>query len=433
MNLAYSWLSLQFLIALPLSFLAAQRLVLDSINIYICILFYFTSIYLYFIKKVKEANAYLIFSVFVSVDIGLVYNSTPSFLRYVIYVTIIFLFLVNTEFNRAKVGWYFVFIGLVIFKSLFSLTLGYPVSINHVISDITFLLLVFISFCTAESKLAKYDVCYRTLFFLILFFLFGELLNSTFFELSIHGYMSYDTTKALIVFPLFYMLCKSSSNILKIFIFCITSFVIVMYVTRMIVLSTFIVIFLLFLKNITLKNSLIFMLALLFSPLFIGSVDVLYGYKATSSFINAFDSESLIVALEKLDPIRVAEQRMLFSRNPVDILFGTGVGFGFFDKDSIFSFVNNSMAAFTDEEMYSRNFFNFHDVWVDYGYRFGILFFIIYFSFLIKKIQLKDPNVRLVSAILIVLSFCSFFSTPGLLLISFFFLNLRYRLLVRES
>ncbi|MFH4508496.1 hypothetical protein [Vibrio alginolyticus] len=418
-----------------LSIIAAQRLLLGSIYEYICLLIYLFFIYEILRGNRGKANAYLIFSIFISVDIGEVYHSTPSVIRYILYITILGFFVINTKFDINKVKLYSIFLFIVVIKSLVSLLQDLPTSQPVLVGDIIFLLFVFLSFCTAKSKLYRYDVCYKTLFIMMLFFLFGELINSLFFDFGSYGYMSYDTTKSLIIFPFFYLLCKQNVSTIKVVIFIVTFYILMMYVTRMIVLSTIVVTSMLLLSKISVKTFFLSFLIIpvFFSSLFFDNIDMFYSYKATSSFVDLFNSNNLMLALENLDPVRAAEQKMLFMRNPLDILLGSGVGFGYFDSEFLFSFVNNNMAAFTNEEIASRMFFNFHDVWVDYGYRFGVLFFVVYFVFLISKAQSKDSDIRLSAATLLVLSLCSFYSTPGLLLISFFFLNLRYRILVNEE
>lgn len=419
------------ILACIISFVASQRIVLESVNVYACILIYFLAIYEYFKRDTAKANAYLLFSVFASVDIGLIYNSTPSLLRYVLYFTILFVLIRTSKFCFYRIKWFLLFVLIVVLKSIISISIGLPISTIHVISNVFFLFLVFIGFCTSDAELKRYDINYSILLFMMSFFLLGEFVNSLYFDFSIYGYMNYDTTKAFIIFPLFYILCKRSNSFLKFFVLLLTFYILIMYVTRMIVLSTVITIALLYLKKLTYKRILLIIFLLMLTPFI--DLDIFNSYKATSSFIHAFDSDSLMLALEKLDPIRVSEQKMFFSRNPIDVVFGSGIGTGYFDNISLFAFINDGMAAFTDEEMASRNFYNFHDVWVDYGYRFGLLFFIIYIFSLIRKTQYKNPEVRMVASVLIVLSFCSFFSTPGLLLITFLFLNLRYRVLISEQ
>ena len=413
------------IIPIVFAFLSAQRILLENTNVYFCIFFLLASWFSFFKGQYGLRNSYLILALFVSVDIGLTYSSTPAFIRYVIYLTALFYLFGAKTLNLNSVKMFSLFLLVLSVKTITSLLLGLPFSLAHFFNDVLFVSLLFIVCCVDQTVLYKYSIDLNFLFFCLFGFLIGECVNSLYFNFVTHGYMSFDTTKALIVFPLLYAFNREGV-FLKSFLLVITFYILLMYVTRMIALSTVLVLLLILFRRFDYKFLLITVSITLLGISFFSSILINFeSYKVTGSFLSAYNADSIFSALQSLDPVRAAEQVALFSRNVFDILLGEGMGFGYFDNKNIFSFVNTGMAAFTEQELESRVFFNFHDFWSDIGYRLGVLVPLAIILYLIKSIKGSSPKIRAISCVLLVLCLCSFFSTPGLLVIAMFFLALR--------
>lgn len=418
-------LKLSFILSFTLSFLAAQRILLESIYAYICVFFAIGALVYWLKSDYSMRNVFIVMAIFTSVDIGLTYSATPSIIRYVIYLLALLPFFFLKSYNRKRTIIFFAGVIFLTLNTYFSISQGAPLSVSHFVNELFFLVLFFVVFCVGESELENFALDARFLFLCLLGFLIGECLNSLYFDFSTFGYMSYDTTKALIVMPFFYAFCNL--NFLKKgIIFVATSFVLVMYVTRMIILSSVVILTILIIRRLDLK-------LITFATLIILSVSALapasldFGaYKATGSLVEALSADNLVFALKSLDPVRAVEQEMLFSRNAFHLLFGEGIGIGYQDSRGLFSFIDNGLAAFSDEELSNKKFFNFHDFWTDIGFRFGLIFSSLILFYLIVKVTSANIEQRIFGGVIFVLLFCSFFSTPGLLMIALLSLALRY-------
>ncbi|WP_439145975.1 hypothetical protein, partial [Vibrio sp.] len=105
-----------------------------------------------------------------------------------------------------------------------------------------------------------------------------------------------------------------------------------------------------------------------------------------------------------------------FLDSGIGILIGNGLGSGFYDSKGYFSFVGLYDTAFSQKELSTNIFTNFHDVWVDIGYRFGLVFLLLLYTPLFIGLRSDDVEVSSLASILIILVTCSFYSSAGLIL-----------------
>ena len=145
-----------------------------------------------------------------------------------------------------------------------------------------------------------------------------------------------------------------------------------------------------------------------------------------------FDGDNFLLSLQLIDPWRFGELQLLFDRNLFSIMFGEGFGSGVFDTKGYLVFADFGQTAYSDKELISGIFYNMHDLWTDYGLRFGLLFITVFLYDVIKNIIFSKNGLKTFYAMLIlILSLCAFFSTAGIILISVFYLN--YMLIDRRA
>ena len=123
-----------------------------------------------------------------------------------------------------------------------------------------------------------------------------------------------------------------------------------------------------------------------------------------------------------LDPVRFYESLLFFEQDVRRLIFGSGFGAGLIDTKGYFSFVAYDDTAFSRKELQSNMYYNFHDVWVDIGTRFGlaslilISIWIVYLGYVTKK--------YFVVGIVFMSIITGFFSFSGLLCSAMLILSL---------
>jgi hypothetical protein len=139
---------------------------------------------------------------------------------------------------------------------------------------------------------------------------------------------------------------------------------------------------------------------------------------------NLITGDNFFESLKLIDPWRFGELQLLLDRNLFFILFGEGFGSGIFDSKGYLDFADFGQTAYSEKELISGIFYNMHDLWTDYGLRFGLIFIIVLLYDLIKNIVLSKSLLKTFYAMLIMIAvFCTFFSSAGIILISLLYLN----------
>ncbi len=426
---------IELLFLVLISFFAAQRYLLPSIYSYICILPFLVFIYKYFNNK-KDCILYLILSLFFSVDNGgELYIETSNYLRYIMYVSALLYISRDVSFHLRSINKFMLFVVVLVFITLLN---HERLELGTFIRDGFILFIILHVMCNVikEEKSWMYYLSDYKLVLSLLIYVIAEFINVMLFYEPEMGYINYDSLKSLIVFPSLYFLVKRR-YILFISTVSITLYVTVFYVTRMIILSFLIAIMLYNLisivKKLNFKNIFVFITLIsicIFIPQIIGNYIDYEAYKATNLFVVLFSNVNVSETLKLLDPVRYTELVLFLDRNVVNLLLGSGLGVGIVDGNDLFNFVGKYDTAFSEIELNSNFFYNFHDIWIDIGLRFGLLFiFYIYLKLLKPMFKLGQRNdVNFISLMLLVLLFCAFFSTSGLIVISLFCLLFRYRL-----
>ncbi|MBY0533692.1 MAG: hypothetical protein K2P31_01845 [Rickettsiaceae bacterium] len=237
-------------------------------------------------------------------------------------------------------------------------------------------------------------------------------------------YLSYVSTKSLITLPSLYYLHKK-----KVFsglvLLVLTIPVLITYSTRMIIVTYVLAVILLFIVRIIrdIKISVLlvsfFTIAIYLFSFFDFQPE---GFKATSIFLQFFSEGSLSESIRIIDPVRYGETVLFFKRGIFSILSGEGLGSGLHDIHGELYFIKVSDTAFSEKELNNNVFYNLHDTWIDIGLRFGLLFIIYLYYYILKLVLIQKKDILpLVGLLLIILFSCATYSTQGLILIAFFF------------
>lgn len=417
---------------LLISFLAAQRFTIPLISAYVCLIPFLVFLFkLYFDKN--NSLLYLLLAIFFSVDNGGdIYVETSFLLRYSIYISALLVVFFEKNYNLKSI---LVFLGYILVLFFITIFNTEVIEKRTFIRDILLILLLGAVFCrrTVPNKLHLYRFSPELLAIALLSYLTAEVFNGYFFHQMGEGYLNYDSVKSLIVFPSLYYLCKQRYMVFTV-VAVMTTYILVLYVTRMVLLCWLMVVFLYFFIHVVKLFSLKVAVGCAFLTLFGAILVQLYfsdfdftTYKATNLFLVLFSNADVDDILRTIDPVRYVELIFFLERDFINILFGSGLGTGIVDSNNLLSFVGIYDTAFSVEELKSGFFYNFHDIWIDIGLRFGVVLLVyIFYKLLSDLFTSKEPASIELRLLLTVLIFCAFFSTSGLIMIALLAISYRY-------
>lgn len=411
-------LNTQHIFWMLIAFIAAQRFALPSISELICVI-PFVAALLYFTSSEKIRNSLLFLALFLSVDNAAVGAAvTVSVVRYLIYATIILTLALNSSTTKTRL------FGTVMVFALYTvITFAH---VNEQLSgvqmwrDIQILALGGILF--ALKKRRAYELDIGLLFYATIGFLLSECVNYVAFSGVWHGdYMSYDTTKYLIAIPSLIAIFAGRPLVAWTLV-GLTIMVLVGYTHRTLFLG-YLISLVAILAVVPMKKGVIkrvfAIVGIGLAILVAGGLDIptmLQSNKALNALyllqLHGFN------ALQLLDPVRFASTTMFFEIPPFELLFGRGLGSGLQDNYGHLGFVTLDQTAFSEQELNSGIYFNFHDVWVDVGLRFGLLPLALFFVWLLRMRPVGNlPGTAIwVLAFIGVLS--AFYGTSGLISIA---------------
>jgi len=398
--------------------LSCQRFLLPEIyalSPFIVLGFY----WMHKIRSDKSDPTYLLIAMLMCVDNGGdIYAETPVVIRYLIYVSLMWIIIPRERVKKSGVLFLLSLYFIMTFQMLFGIDTIRMLTINENIIQLSIfsIFVLTVNFKIYGDFDTKLIVC-----FLMIYLLF-ESLNYIFFYEAAMGYMNYNSTKALLVLPFLYFL-KTNKLLLTILSSMPTTMVLIANGTRFIpVMFVMTLVLILFKKFLNLKFTNKIMLLIL--NYFLG--EILFWYsdkyeleasKVTNFFYQVATNFSIDV-LRILEPVRMDENYIFFSRSVYEILFGSGLGSGLWDKNNTFGYIDYSQYAFSRMEIDSHIYHGLHDFWTDIGLRFGMLFVSIIVLMTIKNIWKYEGIKGAYWAMCLILLFCSFYSTAGVLLIS---------------
>ena len=366
-------------------FLGAQRFAITPADSFVCLI----PLFFFVVHAVggdhKNALISLTLALILSIDNGGgIYAETNGIIRYSIYIIAIFQLcrLSRMELHaRAIIPAITLFLLLLI--SSVNALYGYDL-VNAAIMQRDLLVLVLLSAFLFKKRAVDLDL--SALYAVTLGYVAGELFNVVLFYRDLANYLNYNSVKVFVLFPLIYTIRKQKPVLTQIGVATCCSIVVFSYGSRMIVLS-FIVLLLVYaaIKLIRLRSGmsliwggLICLVVLEAAASILFQDGGLARLKALSFLGRLSEITSISNALDILailDPVRFAEHQLFFDRSTTQVLFGSGLGSGIFDAHGLLGFMSTGQAlsAFTSEEVGSSIYYNFHDSWLEFSIRFGVL------------------------------------------------------------
>lgn len=405
-----------------LGLFAALRFSTGGLFAYSCAVTYLIAI-IFVIKNEKDKSInILLLSLFFVSDYGApYYDETIPLIKYIIIFTILTLFLVEAKY---KITYRSCILILILLLNLsFSTFLQYEYELfNFDVfkRDIQILFLIILGLCTY----VRYANDFRILLIGVLGYFSGEVLNYFFFHHDINEYMNYSSLKTLVFLPLIIYFGQKGNIFIKVSLLFLSMLILSEYGTRLIIVTWMIwFITWVFTKSFIYPSKRAMKKIILILFLLIGfsiTIGVYLPEETSSKTLNILLLVSSLInggflILQELVPVRYAEHELFFSRPFYQLLFGSGLGSGIFDSKDVLYFVAPNTGAFSLAELNNNIFFNFHDIWIDFTLRFGLVPIIyLYYQFTLKKISNGEV---ITSSILTVIAFCSTFSSSGLLLL----------------
>lgn len=402
-------------------FLASQRFALGALSSYICVLPYALFVWYLVSNKLDTALSFLVVSLFLATDNGGgAYPETPSAIRYLIYISCVFML---GCLSRPKVEAKTLFFLATLFFVLLAITYSSDMvafDANTFRRDVSALIILSLALLYRGKTTLSLPLLYCTTFG----YLIGELLNIAWFFSYHNDYLNYNGLKAFIVFPFLYAVFFKRNLILSVTLFFLTFLVLVNYGSRMLVSSFVGLLLVSFLVNNISNYGRILVIAIITSSVvitfyFIGvrlvDLDVLphKTLRFVFDILTNVEEVDFIGAIKLLDPVRFAEHQMFFSRPVAEVIFGSGLGSGMVDTTGLLANVGFNQTAFSDEELISSLFFGFHDYWIDFGLRFGFVV-VIYMLYLVSIGQMLKG--RMICGILFgLLLINTTFATSGMI------------------
>jgi hypothetical protein len=414
------------LILFACGFFAVQRFTITPINSFICVLPLGFFLIQMLRGKYEIALTCLVVALVLSIDNGgAVYEETVAPLRYFIYIfAIIMLFYLNKlQIQRQPLLLAVLLCGGITFGGLLSAFNNVPVDAATLQRDLLVLLILAAFLMVRGSVQLDLHLLYSG----SLGYLVGEVVNVLFFHRDFIEYLSYDSLKVFVVFPLIYALSTRKNIITQVLLAIVTIYVIILYGSRMIALSM-IMLFLLgsiirSVRNGHKKRFLVFLIAsFLFFNINILEIlneNNLTQFKVISLIavaLQSLESPEFLETFALLDPIRFAEHQLFLSRPVLEIFFGSGLGVGIFDSNGFLGFVDYNQTAFSEKEIISSTYYNLHDFWIDFGLRFGMVP-IIYLGFVLVLLPMWRGQIMQGTLFGLVMLNATF-STSGIILMA---------------
>lgn len=372
-------ISVLFIIGL----LASQRILLGQIQPLMSIIpiaFYWISVATGGPRNIEAT--FILPALYLLVDNGGgIYSETPSFLRYLVYLSAIYFLASHLKWRADKTTVLFliIFYMYVVAMTISNIFNDFPFSWNALWRDAIIVVLLTLSVFSQINLHVNWVLIYALTFG----YLIGELINAMYFyDIKNGGYLNFSSVKVFVIFPLLYSMERNYRRIIQILLLIISILILITYGTRMILLSFIILgIVLGFIHYRRIWNPKNFLLAACTIALLISSVSFIsssnFSAFKTATFLvqiyNSISNGEIIETLRVLDPVRFAEHTLFFDRSWCSILFGSGLGSGLPDQRNLLGFVSINDTAFSKQELNAREYFNLHDMWIDFGLRFGLI------------------------------------------------------------
>jgi hypothetical protein len=414
-------------------FIGVQRFLLPSVYSYACVVAVAVAIYYYARGAFPSYNAAIIAALFLAVDNGAeAYAETPSLIRYATYMIAAAGTVVGFKAHRFFTVGYLAYATVLALITVWHLDEG---NLGAFFASTQVGFIAFVVFCRKYDGDGRTAINLPLLNSFLICCLVSEIGNlMLFYEPSSGDYLSYDSAKSLIALPLLYYISRRGTLVPALITSSLCIYVILNYQTRMIMLALAAVLLLYAVRKPVFAVASAVLVLLLTSATYF---DVLESYRAVGTITKALDVSThdwtVHDFLNTLDPSRYVESTLFFQRHTLNLLFGSGLGSGMHDALNDFRFLSIHDTAFSIEELQSGHFYNFHDVWVDIGLRFGLIFIAAAVLPIFRGVLADDAEFNVLSMALIVLMLCAFYSAAGLLIIGILAIGFRARQVALEN
>ena len=365
--------------------LGSQRFALPYIYSYACLIPILIGL-LIFNKDVMRRNTLIIIALFLSVDqTSNYYIGTPDYIRYAIDAIAILSFFYHTSFSISRLLTSLVILFIPLVLSLYCIN---ELQWSEVVRDFLMAGLAIIIYSCSASSLDCHKIDVALLAKFLVVYIIAECVNTiAHFSFLSTDYLNFNSTKSLVVFASLYFLNYFRYKLGIVLVF-LTYIVLVGYVTRMIILTYTMVLcafFLFSLIRLHCKFLFLLFLSIIVITYFLIRVEhksvekIVEKAKISAAIKQTLYGADFFKVLKKIDHVRYIENEMFFSQELPFILFGKGFGTGIKDRKGLLDFVTSNDTAFAQRELEQRQFYNFHDVWVDIGLRFWFVIYSIFF------------------------------------------------------
>lgn len=409
-----------------LSLLASQRILLSGLAANLCMVPALLAVVAW--RTPARRNALVLLALFISVDNGAgAYVETFPAARYAIYALAAAAIADTGRFSISRV------IGCTVIAVVYtflSLATDY-FAVGQLVADAILLVTVAAAISVSPSQAARMDL--MLLNRCLWAFMAGELFTLVFLSHSQYHYLNYHSLKSLVVLPS--ILLAARGRLLHFApAFAITMIVLLSYGSRMIIVAYLLVLTGMGVRGIwraprrgPMTFRIVAFVAVLLGALSIVDQETLESYKFGWMLSQLTQVRVDAEVLQVIDPVRYREHELFFDRPWHKILRGEGLGAGLYDREGRLDFIAAFETAFSDKELASRIYFNFHDFWIDVGLRFGLLIVAAALAALGSLAFARDGALSAMGGLLFVLVLCAFFSTTGVLAIGLLILEVRCR------
>lgn len=405
--------------------LVAQRFTLPTLSAYACLI----PLLLLAVPSVRARYAFTVslVALLASVDLGgEVYAETPGVLRYLLYAVLAaFVLGGKWRFGHRRIVVVILYLGLLVIN-----TIIHP----HALDGYSFSRdLITLSLGCAVYLQSRSEVVQPLDYGLLVWFCTGviasELLNIVFFyQLSSGEYLNYSSAKFLVITPCMYFLLNRK-YIYAVAIGALTLLALTNYASRMLMLTFFGVLMITLLRDLFefIKLSTALFMAALVAVVYmvlensVIDLDAFRALTAITTLLSAWD----IDVLRLMDPVRFVENSIFFGQDAYSLLFGNGLGSGIFDSHGEFVFVPDDGAAFSSKELSESHFFRLHDSWTWFGYRLGLLPYLLFVVWAVKGSLSRQPRIAMAATMMLLAMLNSTFSVGGLFICAAFALQYR--------
>lgn len=405
----------QRLFWLVLGILAAQRFSMPTVAAYVCLVPLVLGVLQFRASNSAKRNTYILLAIFFSIDTSVGETGvTPDALRRTIYIVALASMLYRSKININALILVCIAGALYILNTYIRID---SINSSQLFRDMTTFILVATIISTHHSK--NFELNLTILFFAILGYLLSDLFNFIFLKSAwIGSYMSYDTTKYLVITPSVIALFRRQ-YVLAIAISTCTVLVLIGYTSRNIFLLylIFVVVFMAYsslVRSFSSRSLFALLIASIIFAINTTEYHLLFErYKALNAIL--LIEQYGLNAFAYLDPVRYRTAELFFQISLPELLFGRGFGSGIEDSSGLLAFVRADQAAFTEEELTSRYFYNFHDIWVDVGLRFGLLPLGAFLVWVFRRRPAGNSNSMAIWIIALFGILLAFYSVAGLL------------------